>query len=71
LAQGILFGIGSALAFYPTVAIPGQWFKRHRALAMGVVGSSSGLGGTLWPIAIDRMIKQIGAYRVGLWRADC
>lgn len=55
-----MFGIGSALIFYPAIAIPGQWFARRRALAMGIVGSSSGLGGTLWPIAIDRMIRQIG-----------
>jgi nitrate/nitrite transporter NarK len=62
LAQGMLFGIGSALVFFPAITIPGQWFSKHRALAMGIVGSSSGLGGTIWPIAIDRMIRQIGMY---------
>lgn len=66
LTQGVLFGLGSGLVFYPSIAIPGQWFVKRRALAMGIVGSSSGLGGTLWPIAIDRLIKQIGTRQASI-----
>lgn len=60
LSQGILFGIGSALIFHPTIAVPGQWFSRRRALAMAIVGASSGLGGTIWPIALNQLIIKIG-----------
>lgn len=60
LSQGVLFGIGSALIFHPTIAVPGQWFSRRRALAMAIVGASSGLGGTIWPIAFNELIKKIG-----------
>lgn len=60
LAQGLLFGLGSGLIFYPAISIPGQWFVKKRALAMAIVGSSSGLGGTLWPIALKRLFDEIG-----------
>lgn len=67
LAQGILFGIGSALIFHPTIAVPGQWFSKRRALAMAIVGASSGLGGTIWPIAFNELIREIGEYST----SDC
>lgn len=60
LSQGLLFGLGSGLIFYPAISIPGHWFARRRALAMSIVGSSSGLGGTLWPIALKHLLSSIG-----------
>ncbi|GMK57910.1 hypothetical protein CspeluHIS016_0407440 [Cutaneotrichosporon spelunceum] len=60
LCQGVLFGIGAALIFHPTIAVPGHWFKRRRALAMAIVGASSGAGGTTWPIAFNELIRKIG-----------
>ncbi|WOO80333.1 MFS transporter asaE [Vanrija pseudolonga] len=60
LAQGILFGIGSAMIFHPTVSAPSQWFERKRALATSIVVAGSGLGGTLWPIALERLMNEIG-----------
>ncbi|BEI86583.1 hypothetical protein CcaverHIS002_0608700 [Cutaneotrichosporon cavernicola] len=60
LCQGVLFGIGSALIFHPTIAVPGHWFRRRRALAMAIVGASSGAGGTVWPIAFNELINKIG-----------
>ncbi|CAK9785075.1 unnamed protein product [Cutaneotrichosporon oleaginosum] len=60
LCQGVLFGLASALIFNTIVAVPSHWFARKRALAMGVVFTGSGLGGTIWPIAIARMIPKLG-----------
>lgn len=60
LAQGVLFGIGSTLLFHPSVAAPGQWFARRRALAMGCASLGSGLGGVVWPILVRRLVVQIG-----------
>ncbi|OXH25673.1 hypothetical protein J008_05326 [Cryptococcus neoformans] len=60
LCQGIFFGIGSSLVFHSSIAVPAQWFARRRALAMGIAVSGSGLGGTLWPIALSRMFNTIG-----------
>ncbi len=45
LTQGLLFGVGTSLAFYPVVVAPSQWFDQYRGLATGLAVSGSGLGG--------------------------
>lgn len=60
LAHGVLFGIGTSLTFHPSSAVPGQWFHRRRAFAMSFAIAGSGLGGTLWPVALKQMFDTIG-----------
>ncbi|KAI9228504.1 MAG: major facilitator superfamily domain-containing protein [Piptocephalis tieghemiana] len=45
LTQGLMYGIGGSLAFYSTISLSSQWFRRHRGLAGGVAYSGSGIGG--------------------------
>ncbi|KAJ5624775.1 hypothetical protein N7510_001084 [Penicillium lagena] len=56
LAQGILLGISMALVTWPMLALVGQYIKRKRAAAMGIVIAGSSLGGVVWPIAIDKLL---------------
>ncbi|EKV08472.1 MFS monocarboxylate transporter, putative [Penicillium digitatum PHI26] len=57
LTQGILFGISMGLATWPMLALVGQYIKAKRAAAMGIVLAGSSLGGIIWPIAINRLVK--------------
>jgi MFS family permease len=57
LAQGVLLGVSTALATWPMVALVGQYFKRSRAAATGIVIAGSSLGGIIWPIVIDRLLN--------------
>lgn len=57
LAQGVLLGISMSLVTWPMLALVGQYIKKKRAAAMGVVLGGSSLGGVIWPIAIDRLLK--------------
>jgi MFS family permease len=57
LAQGVLLGISMALVSWPMLALVGQYIKIKRAAAMGIVLAGSSLGGVIWPIAIDRLLK--------------
>ena len=57
LAQGVLLGISMALSTWPMVALVGQYFKRSRAAATGIVVAGSSLGGIVWPIVIDRLLN--------------
>ncbi|KAJ5101405.1 hypothetical protein NUU61_003627 [Penicillium alfredii] len=57
LAQGVLLGISMALVTWPMLALVGQYIKRKRAAAMGIVLAGSSLGGVIWPVAIDRLLK--------------
>ena len=57
LTQGVLLGISMALATWPMLALVGQYIKVKRAAAMGIVLAGSSLGGVIWPIVIDRLLK--------------
>lgn len=52
----------------PALTVAGQYFKRKRALAMGIVASGSSIGGVCLPIMFSKLIPTIGfpwALRVG------
>ncbi|KAH8646251.1 monocarboxylate permease-like protein [Xylariales sp. PMI_506] len=60
LAQCVCSGLGSSFLFYPTVAAAGTWFKRHRALAFGIMVSGSSLGGVIFPIMAQQLFVRVG-----------
>ncbi|KAK7909086.1 hypothetical protein PG985_014964 [Apiospora marii] len=60
LAQGFLYGIASALLFYPTISVINVWFDKNRGLALGIVVSGSSIGGIVWPIVIEKLIGRVG-----------
>lgn len=45
LTQGLLYGIGSSLLYFPILSITPEYFSTHRGTAMGFVLSGSGVGG--------------------------
>ncbi|KAF9391272.1 hypothetical protein CPB97_007078 [Podila verticillata] len=59
LTQGIMFGVGASLSYYPAVAAPSHWFVSKRGLATGLAVSGVGAGGSfLAPLThwlIDRL----------------
>ncbi|KAJ5241777.1 uncharacterized protein N7469_000104 [Penicillium citrinum] len=58
LAQGMLLGISMSLVSWPMLALVAKSVNaRNRAAAMGIVMGGSSLGGIIWPIAIDQMLK--------------
>ncbi|KAF8995123.1 major facilitator superfamily domain-containing protein [Cyathus striatus] len=60
LAQGLLQGICLSAMFSPSFACVNHWFSKRRGLALGIVTSGSSVGGVVWPIAIDNLIKKVG-----------
>ncbi|EAW12260.1 putative MFS monocarboxylate transporter [Aspergillus clavatus NRRL 1] len=58
LAQGILLGISLALLVCPMLALVGQYIKVKRGAAMGIVIAGSSLGGVVWPIIINELLKK-------------
>ncbi|KAJ5116716.1 hypothetical protein N7456_001064 [Penicillium angulare] len=58
LAQGFLLGTAMSLLTWPPVALVGKYMKQKRAAAMGIVIAGSSLGGVIWPIAIDHLLKK-------------
>ncbi|KAK9452429.1 major facilitator superfamily domain-containing protein, partial [Dipodascopsis uninucleata] len=60
IVQGLMYGIGSGLTYVTATAVLFQWFKKRRALAMGIASAGSSLGGVYWPVAVRRMSESIG-----------
>jgi MFS family permease len=67
LTQGLCFGWGMGFLFVGSVGISAQWFTTHRSLANGISAAGSGLGGLVYSLAAQAMIKTVGlpwAFRI-------
>lgn len=60
LSQGVCSAIGAAAIFQPAMGcIPG-WFSRRRGAAYRVVSTESSIGGVVFPIMVNRLMKSVG-----------
>lgn len=59
LAQGICSPIGTSAIFHTSITSINTWFRRRRALALGIAFSGSGVGGIIFPIMITRIIPAL------------
>jgi MFS family permease len=66
LAQGLLIGVASSVAFAPLIADTSLWFTRHRGVAVAIIASGSYLAGTVWPPVIQHFIQSEGWRRTHL-----
>jgi MCP family monocarboxylic acid transporter-like MFS transporter 10 len=60
LCQGIAIGLCAGIIFGPTISVVSHWFKRRRGMALGIVAVGSSFGGTVFPIAFNRLLPQVG-----------
>ncbi|GAM91283.1 hypothetical protein ANO11243_093310 [Dothideomycetidae sp. 11243] len=54
LAQGVYGGICSGMLFSPVMAAVGHYFQKKRGLAVGIVTTGSSVGGTFFPIILQK-----------------
>jgi MFS family permease len=62
LTQGVLFGVGASLAYYPAIAVPSQYFVKHRGLAIGIAVSGTGLGGFALAPLTNALINMVDIF---------
>ncbi|KAJ3718689.1 MFS general substrate transporter [Lentinula raphanica] len=72
LAQGLGMGIGMGMLFMPSLSIASHYFRRRRALAMGIILSgkallnpsnlsiSGSLGAAIYPIMLNHLFTSVG-----------
>jgi MFS family permease len=66
LAQGLLVGVASSVAFAPMLADISLWFTRRRGIAVSIIASGSYLAGTVWPQVVEHFIRSEGWRRTYL-----
>ncbi|KAG0215113.1 hypothetical protein BGX28_000818 [Mortierella sp. GBA30] len=62
LTQGILFGIGASLAYYPAIAVPSHYFSKRRGLATGLAVSGVGAGGLVLAPLTHLLIDKVDIF---------
>ncbi|KAG2077124.1 MFS general substrate transporter [Suillus decipiens] len=60
LAQGVVFGIGFGLLFFPSMSATATHFMRYRATALGVAVAGSSVGGVVFPIMLQQLFNKVG-----------
>ncbi|KAJ7220244.1 major facilitator superfamily domain-containing protein [Mycena pura] len=60
LSQGLLGGIALSCLFTPAYTAAQHWFLKRRGFALGMVTSGAAVGGVIWPILADRLIRDVG-----------
>ncbi|CDO53418.1 similar to Saccharomyces cerevisiae YOL119C MCH4 Protein with similarity to mammalian monocarboxylate permeases [Geotrichum candidum] len=60
LAQGFGIGLGMGTLFGPCISCASTYFKKRRLMVISIMTSGGGLGGTIFPIAANNMLKRIG-----------
>ncbi|KAE8380005.1 major facilitator superfamily domain-containing protein [Aspergillus bertholletiae] len=60
LAQGVCSPIGTSAIFHGCLTSVSTWFRRRRALALGVTTCGSSVGGVIFPIMVARLIPIVG-----------
>ncbi|KAF9153842.1 hypothetical protein BG015_002510 [Linnemannia schmuckeri] len=58
--QGILYGLGASLAFFPSLSLPSQWFKKRRGFATGIAVAGGGFGGLIISPVTTALFTKIG-----------
>ncbi|KAB8071468.1 major facilitator superfamily domain-containing protein [Aspergillus leporis] len=60
LAQGICSAIGISCLFSPSTNCVITWFHKKRAFAIGIVAGGSSLGGVIFPIMVNHLVREVG-----------
>ncbi|KAH8774534.1 major facilitator superfamily transporter [Diaporthe sp. PMI_573] len=60
IVQGIYIGFGLGMAYMPSIAVIGCYFKRRRSLALALSTTGGGFGSLIFPSVLQYLIPKIG-----------
>ena len=58
ITQGILYGIGGSLLYFPAILFIEEWFVRRKGLAFGIMWAGTGMAGVLIPIIMSAALQR-------------
>ncbi|KAJ7775801.1 MFS general substrate transporter [Mycena olivaceomarginata] len=60
LSQGFGMGIASGMLFLPSLGLASHYFRRRRAVAIGIMVSSGALGGIIYSVLLNNILPREG-----------
>lgn len=60
LTQGVLYGIGFIIFYYPILSMVDEYWVRRRGMAYGLLCSASGVSGAVTPLSLQALLKKFG-----------
>ncbi|KAL9618535.1 MAG: hypothetical protein Q9160_006791 [Pyrenula sp. 1 TL-2023] len=60
LTQGVLYGMGSSMLYFPVLSVAPEYFTNHRGSAMGIILSGAGVGGLLYAPVTRVLLSRLG-----------
>ncbi|XP_025262262.1 monocarboxylate transporter 10 isoform X2 [Camponotus floridanus] len=60
LTYGVMYGLGASLAYTPSLAILGHYFKKYLGLVNGIVTAGSSVFTTLIPFLTEYLLRHLG-----------
>ncbi|KAG0650380.1 Riboflavin transporter MCH5 [Hyphodiscus hymeniophilus] len=58
--QGIMYGVGFLIFYYPILSFVNEYWVERRGMAYGILCASSGVSGIVMPFAIESMLNGYG-----------
>lgn len=58
LTQGVLYGLGGGLHYFPAIIYLDDWFVTRKGLAYGIMWAGTGTGGILVPIVMEAVLAR-------------
>ena len=65
LTQGVMYGIGFLIFYYPIITMVDEYWVRRRGMAYGFLCSASGASGAVMPLVLQALLREFG-YRTTL-----
>ncbi|KAL8900982.1 MAG: hypothetical protein Q9207_005428 [Kuettlingeria erythrocarpa] len=58
--QGVTFGMGILIMYYPIFSMMNEWFVERRGLALAVICASTGFTGLFYPFVLEALLNIYG-----------
>lgn len=60
LCQGLMYGMGSSMLYFPILSVAPEYFDTHRGSAMGFILSGAGFGGLIFSPVTRVLLSHLG-----------
>lgn len=60
LTQGVLYGVGFVIFYYPILSMVDEYWVRRRGMAYGFLCSASGVSGAVTPLSLQALLRRYG-----------